>query len=149
MIRLLTGGLLILVAACSSSDSAVTTWPMVTNCDLHHQACTATHESARVTLDIRPRPIQVARPLEVSVSVAGMTPQSVALDISGVNMYMGYNRVELQPAGVGHWTGHAMLAFCTNREMVWRVSVLMTLKDGRRISVPFRLVTRRVDRGPP
>lgn len=135
--------LVFLLAGCDRTDGSVDAWPLVTDCDLHQQACTARHGGATVTLDIRPRPIRVARPLDVTVQLDKLQATAVALDISGINMYMGYNRVKLKPVGQNRWEGKTMLAFCTNQTMVWQVGVLVTRPDGTQVMVPFKLVTRR------
>ena len=142
MMRWLMIGLLAGLLGCDNTSSSVETWPMVQQCNLHQQPCTATKGQAQVTLDIRPRPIPVAKPLDVTVTLSGIQAKSVALDISGINMYMGYNRVDLQPAWPGRWTGQSMLAFCTNQKMEWRLSVLITQPDGSQVMVPFYLLTR-------
>lgn len=142
MMRWLMIGLFAGLLGCGASSPPVETWPLVQNCNLHQQPCTATKGEAQVTLDIQPRPVPVARPLEVTVTLSGIQAKSVALDISGINMYMGYNRVNLQPAGPARWTGQSMLAFCTNQKMAWQVSVLITQPDGTEVVVPFYLLTQ-------
>ena len=139
---LLLGAVLSMMVACGRSTGEIENWPMVRDCNLHQQACTAIRGSAAVTLDIQPKPIPVAKPLQIDVSLKGLSAKTVALDISGLNMYMGYNRVELKPTGQGRWTGQSMLAFCTNQKMEWRVSVVVTRPDGTQVVVPFYLVTR-------
>jgi len=135
-------GLLALFTGCSHNDNT-TTWPLDKTCDLHRQACTATQGDQAVTLSISPRPIPVAKPLAVQVRLRNISARSVALDISGLNMYMGYNRVALQQGAPGVWQGKSMLAFCTNDTMQWQLTVLIDTPDGRQIQVPFYLETRR------
>lgn len=131
-----------LLLGCARSDIEADVWPMVHDCNLHQQACTASRGAAKVTLDIQLKPIPVAKPLQVQVHLQGIDAKAVALDISGLNMYMGYNRVELKPAGNNRWTGRSMLAFCTSQKMEWRVSVVITRPDGTQVVVPFYLETR-------
>lgn len=72
----------------------------LTDCDLRAGAC-ETHFDGGVSvqLDIQPRGIPTVRPLVVTVAIQGLNdaPISVALDFSGVDMNMGYNRVLLEP----------------------------------------------------
>ncbi|SIN71969.1 hypothetical protein SAMN05443662_0279 [Sulfurivirga caldicuralii] len=134
--------LLVLLAGCSHNDNA-TVWPLDKSCNLHQQACTATHGDQAVTLAITPRPIPVAKPLQVEVRLRNIPAKQVALDISGLNMYMGYNRVTLKQENNDVWTGSSMLAFCTNDTMQWQLTVLIDTPDGQQIQVPFYLETHR------
>lgn len=145
--RTLLLSLFLLLAACGQ-QTKITTWPLVKDCNLHQQACTATQGNQSVTLDIHPKPISVAKPLKVSVTLQNLPAKRVELDISGINMYMGYNRVSLDPVGENRWQGDSMLAFCTNDAMEWQVSVLVTQSDGKVIQFPFYLKTERDKRYP-
>lgn len=135
--------LMLFLAGCSLNSPEGTVLPMVEDCDLHRQACTLTDGDRRITLDITPKPIPVAKPLTVTVTLHGLKAKKVQLDISGINMYMGYNRLDLHPVSETTWQGRAILAFCTNEKMIWRVTVLITTPDGALIQAPFRLITRR------
>ncbi|KUJ71319.1 hypothetical protein [Thiomicrospira sp. WB1] len=160
-----TGWLLLVtlgfLSGCSSQNDAptATAWPMMQSCELRESVCTAQAPKElslaqvpgqapitdqRVTLSLSPRPVQVARSLEASARLEGFADdaiKSVEIDVAGINMYMGYNRVPLQRQSPGHYTGPLMLAFCTNDEMHWQVTVLITLNDGHQIQVPFQLTT--------
>jgi hypothetical protein len=149
------------LAGCTpqSETPAPTVWPMLQDCELRESACTAHAPKKltlaqvpgqtpvteqRVTLSLSPRPVQVARSLQASARLEGFGEdaiESVEIDVAGVNMYMGYNRVPLQHQSSGHYAGPLMLAFCTNDEMNWQVTVLITLKEGHPIQVPFQLTT--------
>lgn len=127
----------------SNSSMPIVSWPLLKNCSLHQQACEAKQADQSVRLEITPRPIKVARMLEVEVILQGIEADKVALDIAGENMYMGYNRVELTaiPDQPGLYRGQSMLAFCTLDDMKWQVSVLITLPDEKLLAVPFALNT--------
>lgn len=139
------------LSACSDQDahqhdSNVQQWPLNISCDLHTTACSTTFNNQTITLDVTPKPIPVARMLNASIELDDIAPdnqiEDVALDISGVNMYMGYNRVSFNPTEtVSHYRGKSMLAFCTIDEMEWQLTVLIKLKDGRTIQAPFLLKT--------
>jgi len=140
-------GLLIL-SSCefqSNSTETVTSWPMLKDCPLHQQACEAKQAQQSVRLQISPKPIKVARMLEVDVQLQGINAQKVELDIAGENMYMGYNRVPLAavPNQPGYFRGQSMLAFCTLDDMHWQVSVLITQPNNQVLVVPFALDTPR------
>lgn len=132
--------LLISMSGCNQDTAQAELWPMDKTCDLHTQACTASNGTASVTLKISPSPIPIARPLGIEVELSGLKPTEVQLDISGVNMYMGYNRVPLSSKKPGNWVGTSMLAFCTAEKMEWQITLMMTV-DGKQIQVPFYLET--------
>jgi hypothetical protein len=81
--------------------------------------------------------------LKINVSLQNIAAKSVALDISGLNMYMGYNRVALKQVKPGLWQGQSMLAFCTNQAMEWQLSVLITTEADKQLQIPFYLETQR------
>ncbi|MBD3612491.1 MAG: hypothetical protein HUJ13_08815 [Hydrogenovibrio crunogenus] len=126
------------------SNKEIKQWPVHTTCKLDASACTTSVENQSITLDIQPKPIRVARMLNVRVKLTGIQAEKVELDIAGQNMYMGYNRVTLTPVkGQPHlYEGQSMLAFCTNDKMDWHLSVLVTQKDQPLIQAPFALTTR-------
>lgn len=140
-------GLTLLAFALSSCDSSspsnIEQWPLNDACELHQSACQTQHEKQNITIDIRPKPIRVARTLTVRVKLDNIYASKVELDISGLNMYMGYNRVTLfpLPGQPGFYEGKSMLAFCTNDRMDWQLTVIATQEDGEVIQAPFLLVT--------
>lgn len=117
-------------------------WPMSETCNLHQETCTSEFEGRSVSLKISPHPIPIARPLGIEVSMNNIEAEKVELDISGINMYMGYNRVPItattQP---GRYIGTSMLAFCTNKKMEWQITLMIHQKDGSQIQIPYRLET--------
>ena len=139
------------LSGCSDQDAhqhngKVQQWPLNVSCDLHQQACQTTFNNQSITLDVTPKPIPVARMLDANIDIKGIAQdnpiEEVALDISGVNMYMGYNRVTFNPTKTLHsYEGKSMLAFCTIDEMEWQLTVLVKLKNGHTIQAPFLLKT--------
>ncbi|VAW49418.1 hypothetical protein MNBD_GAMMA03-2143 [hydrothermal vent metagenome] len=136
----------ILFSACTqqSSPENTTVWPTKTieNCNLNYQVCTAHQEKQSVSLKISPDPVPIAIPLGVELSIQNIPAEKVELDISGVNMYMGYNRVTLIPDGDnGRYVGGTMLAFCTTEKMQWKITILIHQKGGFQIQIPYLLET--------
>lgn len=119
----------------------ITLWPLLKTCDLHQQSCTAEQDQARVNLKISPRPIPIAKPLGIEVELNGLTASKVELDISGINMYMGYNRVTLRSTKPDRFVGTSMLAFCTNQKMEWQITVIVHQPDGKQVQIPYYLET--------
>ena len=132
-----------LLTACSQeNEDNITLWPMKKDCDLHLEACTSKMGDSSVTLKISPDPIPVAKPLGIELNLQNLTVEKVELDISGANMYMGYNRVALKPTGeAGRYVGTSMLAFCTTQKMQWKVTLILHQKNGLQIHIPYLVET--------
>jgi len=127
---------------CSNhSQENIAQWPTDKACNLHQESCTAEKDGAKVTLKISPHPIPIARPLGIEVNIENLDVQKVELDITGINMYMGYNRVTLTSASPTRYIGTSMLAFCTNQTMNWQVTLMIHQKDGTQIQIPYTLET--------
>ena len=116
-------------------------WPMNKDCDLHSENCTVSLDAASATLKISPHPIPIARPLGIEVELNGINPTEMQLDISGINMYMGYNRVPLKSSKPNHWVGTSMLAFCTAEKMEWQITLMLKMPDGKEVQIPYYLET--------
>ena len=77
----------------------------------------------------------------VTVPHSGLRPRY--LEITGLNMEMGINRVQLKEVGGGQqWRGETIIPVCSQREMHWRASLVLQRGDERfRLDDEFR--TRR------
>ncbi len=122
-------------------DENISQWPLIQNCDLHQQACESKMGDAKAILKISPHPIPIAKPLGIEVELQNLQVEKLELDISGINMYMGYNRVNLISTKPGHYVGTSMLAFCTTQKMEWQITLIAHLADGSQIQIPYQLVT--------
>ena len=130
------------LSACTQDEEQITLWPTNTHCNLHQQSCSIEKGDAQVTLNISPQPVPIARPLAIGVQLHKIKDvEKVELDIAGVNMYMGFNRISLEQTSPTIYEGTSMLAFCTTKDMSWQVSVLIHLKNGEQIQVPYILKT--------
>lgn len=110
-------------------------------CDLHKTPCSAPlPDGGRLTLSLMPRPIPLTQPIEMTVSVEGMSTDRVQVDFAGVDMAMGFNRPTLKSNGPGQFAGLTTLPVCVTGRMTWQATVL--LETGKqRLAVPFRFVT--------
>jgi len=124
-----------------ASNENTSQWPLIKDCDLHQQACESKMGEAKAVLKISPHPIPIAKPLGIEVELHNLQADKVELDISGINMYMGYNRVNLMSTKPGHFVGTSMLAFCTNQKMQWQITLMVHLSDGKQIQIPYALET--------
>ena len=130
------------LAGCDlTSKENTALWPLVEDCDLHTQACESQVGNAKVTLKISPHPIPIAKPLGIELTLENIQAKKVELDISGVNMYMGFNRVTLLPITEGKFVGTSMLAFCTNQKMAWQITLIVHLANGKQVQIPYALET--------
>ncbi len=112
-------------------------------CDLRAGACTSRLTTGgSVSFSIRPREIPVVAPLQLAVRLQDIQANRVEVDFSGVEMNMGFNRVELNRDADGLFSGKAMLPVCVWDAMEWEAQVLIHTRDGL-VSVPFRFVTVR------
>ncbi|GKT13035.1 MAG: hypothetical protein ISEC1_P2029 [Thiomicrorhabdus sp.] len=132
-----------LLSACNKEpDEKIALWPMKEECDLHYEACTSKMGDSTVSLKISPDPIPVAKPLGIELKLTNLEAEKIELDISGANMYMGYNRVTLTPTGEpGRYVGTSMLAFCTTSKMQWKVTLIIHQKNHTKIHIPYMVVT--------
>ncbi len=119
--------------------------PLAEDCDLRASACRVGFASGGgATLDIQPRGIPLVHPLQIAVTLDGLAPpRRVELDLTGVDMDMGLNRVALHPGDrPGSYVGEAMLPVCVRDSMRWQARVLLHTADGIR-AASFRFDTHR------
>jgi len=110
-------------------------------CDVRAGPCTARFaDGGDVTLEVDPRGIPVMQPLVLQVTIQGIEVSAVAVDFTGVDMNMGYNRPSLAPVGSGSWQGAGMLPTCVRARMLWEAKVLLTTPRGL-FAAPFRFET--------
>lgn len=111
------------------------------DCDLHRMACTDTKAGVgEVTLEISPRPIQVITPLELQVRTTMPGVKSVAVEFTGVDMDMGFNRFVLEKLSPQQYAGKAMLPVCVRSRMTWQAVVLLDTGE-RIVAAPYQFDT--------
>jgi hypothetical protein len=110
-------------------------------CDLRAGPCTTVLDNERsVRFSIEPRSIPPLSTLLLRVDAVGFTAQEVSVDLNGVGMHMGFNRVLLNRQPEGHFAGTGSLSVCIRDVMEWEAVVALTGEDAL-ISVPFRFIT--------
>jgi hypothetical protein len=82
------------------------------------------------------------KPLTLIVQTRDLAVNAVAIDFSGTDMDMGYNRSSLSPDGAGRFRGEGMLPVCVSPRMDWEAQVLLTTPNGL-LAAPFRFDTQR------
>ena len=119
----------------------ISTLPFDPDCDLRAGACvTKLSDNAKVSFAIEPRTIPLLQELQLAVTVNGYSVDKVEVDLNGVDMNMGFNRVELESMGNGHFSGTGQLSVCTLDIMEWEARVLLYQKDDVTV-VPYRFIT--------
>ncbi|BCB27965.1 hypothetical protein SKTS_28510 [Sulfurimicrobium lacus] len=117
------------------------TAPLDTTCDLQAGPCSsAIPGGGRIELAIAPRPIPLLQPLRLNVKVQGMEARAVEVDLTGVDMNMGFNRPKLQRDGSGQFSGQTTLPVCITGRMAWQAVVVVT-GDKAKVAAPFRFIT--------
>jgi hypothetical protein len=115
--------------------------PLNATCDLHSEACSSSIGVVTLELSIEPRPIPMLEPLSIAIRIKGIAAESVWLDFAGVEMFMGYNRVELREDN-GIFQGTGVLPVCTADTMTWEATVLVQTANSV-YRAPFRFVVSR------
>jgi hypothetical protein len=111
------------------------------DCDLRAGPCTTVLDDERsVRFSIEPRSIPPLSPLLLRVDAIGFTAQTVSVDLNGIGMHMGFNRVMLSKYPEGHFAGTGSLSVCIRDVMEWEAVVTLASEKAL-ISAPFRFIT--------
>jgi hypothetical protein len=102
------------------------------DCDLRKTPCVVDFGAGRfIRLAFEPRIPTPNQPLRAFVETGGLTPQTVAIEFSGIDMNMGLISQALLDTDGGSFTGDVTLPACVRGRMVWRASV--TAESGNHI----------------
>ena len=94
------------------------------DCDIQNTACTKALQSAKVTLDIQPKPVKAMKDLHFRVTVSGADPVGEPyIDLGMPGMKMGPNRVRLKPLGAGVYAGTGVIVRCPSGRRIWYARV--------------------------
>ncbi len=104
--------------------------PADPDCDIGTGPCTSRLASGSIRLSVEPGPIPVSQPLRFQVALDGIQANRVELDFTGVGIYMGFHRFELQQSAAGRWTGTGLLSFCIYDVMPWKLTVMVHTDAG-------------------
>lgn len=109
----------------------------VSGCDLAVGPCRQALDGGVVSLSITPGPIPLMQPLTLEVGLVDVEVTAVVVEIRGLNMDMGLNRVRLQQQAPGVWSGETILPICSQRRMEWEAAVRLDAGPGVEIPFPF------------
>lgn len=113
------------------------------NCFLQEHSCTASTEQAQITLTLTPHPVPLMQPVQASIKISGLNDlNAIELRIEGVNMYMGFQNVQLVKQSNTDWQGNFSLPICSETEMQWLVKVALSSPQ-QNYQASFNLVTQR------
>jgi hypothetical protein len=80
----------------------------------------------RVRLTVTPQPVRAMKPLLFHVNLQNYgEPQSVMVDLSMPNMYMGINQVTLKKSSPGVYEGMGIIPICPTGLKQWQASVII------------------------
>ncbi|MFA7317787.1 MAG: hypothetical protein WC029_09555 [Sulfuricella sp.] len=125
------------------NPEASVTAPLDPACDLQAGPCSSDIPGGgRIELAIEPRPIPLLRPLRLVVKTQGLYARLVEVDLTGLDMNMGYNRPQLKQEGEHQFTGETVLPVCITGGMAWQAAVVVTTPELKAVA-PFRFTTAR------
>ncbi|WP_084783600.1 hypothetical protein [Marinobacterium aestuarii] len=104
-------------------------------CDFAQGACVASRGELSVELAVEAPVLASYQPLNFSLKVRGMEPDSARIEFEGVDMFMGVNELALLPAGSGHFNGTLTLPGHAHA-MAWRARVQL-LQAGSLVESAF------------
>jgi hypothetical protein len=115
--------------------------PLDPTCNLRAGPCWARLPGAgEIRFGIEPRSLPAAQPLRLEVRTAGLDVAEISVDFSGVDMNMGFNRIQLQQTEPGRFEGGGTLPVCVRSRMIWEAKVLVRTPEGL-VAAPFRFET--------
>ena len=113
------------------------------DCDLRAGPCTSLLNDGRsVRFSIEPRSIPPLAPLQLRVDAIGFNAREAKVDLNGVGMHMGFNRVALNKHPQGYFSASGALSVCIRDAMEWEAVVSLVSED-MLVSAPFRFITTK------
>jgi hypothetical protein len=101
------------------------------SCNLGDAACRhATPDGGMLLLDISPRPVPLMQAVGVSVRATDTSLVPAYVEITGLNMEMGVNRVPLRRDADGTWVGETIIPVCSQRHMQWQAALFLKDEGG-------------------
>ncbi len=112
-------------------------------CDLGQAACVhVLPDGGRLLVDVAPRPVPLMQTVHFVVTVRDSAVQPDYIELTGLNMEMGINRVSLKPGTDGSWRGETIIPICSQTRMHWRAALVLR-SGGRLIGLDDEFHTSR------
>jgi len=122
-----------------NSPEALTDLPTV-SCVLAKNTCTSTKGGQSVTLSVISDDISAFTPLDLQLTLKGITAEQADIDFEGIEMFMGANALSLTKQAEGSFTGTITLPGHTGHGMTWRAVTKLTTQQGsQHVSFEFPL----------
>ncbi|MEH6443086.1 MAG: hypothetical protein V7784_04230 [Oceanospirillaceae bacterium] len=106
------------------------------SCDFNNQACLFQEKGNKVHFTIANKTMQSFEPLTFNLEFVGYSPETVAIDFQGIEMFMGANLLNLEKSSDNTFTGTHTLAGHAGMSMTWRAIVKFT-QSGQAETVEF------------
>lgn len=111
------------------------------DCFVDRETCVARNaQGQEIRLSMSPKPIPVMKDIQAQVEVAGIEvdpKQPIKVVVSGLNMYMGFQRADLTLREKNNYQGVLVLPVCTVDVMNWQARILVASKDGQVLTAEF------------
>jgi hypothetical protein len=112
-------------------------------CDLRKRGCARVlPDGGSMRFEMLPKDLPLMKPLHLEVSLDGIEVDDIQVDIKGLNMDMGLNRVRLDQVSPLVWQGSTLLPVCSMQVMEWSASVWLEI-DGELLAIPHNFKTQR------
>lgn len=113
------------------------------NCFLQERACSASDQQVQLKLSLTPQPVPLMKPVQATLQLSGLSSvEAIELKIEGLNMYMGFQTVQLVKQTATDWQGSFSLPVCSESEMHWQVTASVDSAP-QAYQARFKLVTQR------
>lgn len=100
------------------------------DCDLQQGSCQINLENGRLQLQAGPLPLGSLKPLNMTLSVDGISASQIQGELQGAEMYMGINQFDFEPDTASGWQAQTELAVCTSGSMRWQLKLAITTPKG-------------------
>ncbi|TNF22606.1 MAG: hypothetical protein EP329_28385 [Deltaproteobacteria bacterium] len=99
-------------------------------CDIGAGPCAVSIGGVGAEVDVSPRPIPLAAPLDVTVRFRGGAPSAAEIAITSVTMDMGTTTIPLTSTRPGTLQGRGSLPVCVVGEMTWLAELSLADRPG-------------------
>jgi hypothetical protein len=94
-------------------------------CDLQRGPCRARFsDGGQMVISVAPQPIPLLKPVSVNIELLNMRAETVEVDVSSPDMYMGYNRRPLRALDAQRFAGQTVLPACILDRMRWTLRAI-------------------------
>jgi len=122
-----------------NTPEALTDLPTI-RCVLAKNSCTSTKGDQSVTLSVISSDVSAFTPLNLQLTLKGITAKQAHIDFEGIEMFMGANALSLTKQAEGSFTGTITLPGHTGHGMTWRAVTKLTTQQGpQHVSFEFPL----------